>query len=397
MGTGLLDPWTRGRHRTDRAMPKVGARSVAAFDEPPRGHDSWRPHPRISAGCCAATLPALPALAPRAVGRRGPAAGLARRMAGPHRHRYSRGPWHVRDLHLHLGQSRPPRARRRHRLSAAWPPHRGAGRRRPPAAARRDRPPWRLDRRPRPDAGLRRAIRLRMATGSPPAIWCIRAGTGRSTYHGRADEMMNPGGIRVSPREVETALADLPGVTDLAVAEVPAWEAPAGARDCLLLRRGSPAGKHSPGLCSRTAGALQAAPALGASECPAAWRHRQDRPPRPCRLVAERPHLMPAAIRLDIFSDPVCPWCYVGKANLDRALEAHPDHPFQVEWHPFQLNPDIPPEGVPKRDYLEAKFGGAGQGRRHRRPPARSGAHRRPAAEPSMCPSASRTRWMPIA
>ena len=67
---------------------------------------------------------------------------------------------------------------------------------------------------------------------------------------------------------------------------------------------------------------------------------------------------MSAAIRLDIFSDPVCPWCYVGKANLDRALESHPNHPFQVEWHPFQLNPDIPPEGVAKRAYLEAKFGG---------------------------------------
>ena len=62
-------------------------------------------------------------------------------------------------------------------------------------------------------------------------------------------------------------------------------------------------------------------------------------------------------IRLDIFSDPVCPWCYVGKANLDRALEGHPDHPFRIEWHPFQLNPDMPPEGMPKRAYLEAKFG----------------------------------------
>jgi predicted DsbA family dithiol-disulfide isomerase len=64
-------------------------------------------------------------------------------------------------------------------------------------------------------------------------------------------------------------------------------------------------------------------------------------------------------IRLDIFSDPVCPWCYVGKANLDRALEGAPDHPFIVQWHPFQLNPDLPTEGVEKRAYLEAKFGGA--------------------------------------
>jgi predicted DsbA family dithiol-disulfide isomerase len=63
-------------------------------------------------------------------------------------------------------------------------------------------------------------------------------------------------------------------------------------------------------------------------------------------------------IRLDIFSDPVCPWCYVGKANLDRALQQHPDHPFAIQWHPFQLNPDMPPEGVAKRAYLEAKFGG---------------------------------------
>lgn len=63
-------------------------------------------------------------------------------------------------------------------------------------------------------------------------------------------------------------------------------------------------------------------------------------------------------VRLDIFSDPVCPWCHVGKANLDRALTDHPDHPFQIQWHPFQLNPDMPPEGVAKRAYLEAKFGG---------------------------------------
>lgn len=64
-------------------------------------------------------------------------------------------------------------------------------------------------------------------------------------------------------------------------------------------------------------------------------------------------------IRLDIFSDPVCPWCYIGKANLDRALEAHPDHPFQIEWHPFQLNPDMPRDGVDKRAYLADKFGEA--------------------------------------
>jgi predicted DsbA family dithiol-disulfide isomerase len=62
-------------------------------------------------------------------------------------------------------------------------------------------------------------------------------------------------------------------------------------------------------------------------------------------------------IRLDIFSDPVCPWCLIGKANLDRAMESRPNHPFQVQWHPFQLNPDMPKEGVGHVDYLAAKFG----------------------------------------
>ena len=63
-------------------------------------------------------------------------------------------------------------------------------------------------------------------------------------------------------------------------------------------------------------------------------------------------------IKLDILSDPICPWCFIGKANLDRALEARPSHPFVVEWHPFQLNPEMPRAGMDRRAYLEAKFGG---------------------------------------
>lgn len=62
-------------------------------------------------------------------------------------------------------------------------------------------------------------------------------------------------------------------------------------------------------------------------------------------------------IRLDIFSDPVCPWCHIGRANLNRALESRPDHAFQIEWHPFQLNPDLPREGVDRADFLEKRFG----------------------------------------
>ncbi|MEC9435408.1 MAG: DsbA family oxidoreductase [Pseudomonadota bacterium] len=62
-------------------------------------------------------------------------------------------------------------------------------------------------------------------------------------------------------------------------------------------------------------------------------------------------------ITLDILSDPICPWCYIGKSALDRALAKHPDHPFELRWRPFRLNPDMPPEGMERRAYLEAKFG----------------------------------------
>ncbi len=63
-------------------------------------------------------------------------------------------------------------------------------------------------------------------------------------------------------------------------------------------------------------------------------------------------------IKLDVISDPICPWCYIGKTHLDRALAMRPDHGFVIEWHPFQLNPTMPPEGMDRRAYLETKFGG---------------------------------------
>lgn len=62
-------------------------------------------------------------------------------------------------------------------------------------------------------------------------------------------------------------------------------------------------------------------------------------------------------IKLDIISDIACPWCYVGKGYLDRALESRPDHPFQIEWRPYQLNPDLPAEGMDRQAYMAAKFG----------------------------------------
>lgn len=65
-----------------------------------------------------------------------------------------------------------------------------------------------------------------------------------------------------------------------------------------------------------------------------------------------------SVVKLDILSDPICPWCYIGKTHLDKALAEAGDHPFVIEWHPFQLNPDMPHEGMDRRAYLEGKFGG---------------------------------------
>ena len=63
-------------------------------------------------------------------------------------------------------------------------------------------------------------------------------------------------------------------------------------------------------------------------------------------------------VRLDILSDPICPWCYIGRTLLGQALAERPDHPFEIHWQPFRLNPEMPPEGIDRRAYLEAKFGG---------------------------------------
>lgn len=62
--------------------------------------------------------------------------------------------------------------------------------------------------------------------------------------------------------------------------------------------------------------------------------------------------------RLDIISDPICPWCYIGKAQLDRAIAESGINPFDITWRIFQLNPDMPAEGMDRKQYLETKFGG---------------------------------------
>ncbi|MGF1501320.1 MAG: DsbA family oxidoreductase [Paracoccaceae bacterium] len=63
-------------------------------------------------------------------------------------------------------------------------------------------------------------------------------------------------------------------------------------------------------------------------------------------------------IQLDIVSDPICPWCYIGKTKLDAAMAEAGDTPFDIRWRIFQLNPDMPADGMDRRTYLETKFGG---------------------------------------
>jgi predicted DsbA family dithiol-disulfide isomerase len=64
-------------------------------------------------------------------------------------------------------------------------------------------------------------------------------------------------------------------------------------------------------------------------------------------------------ISIDIISDTVCPWCYIGKRRLEKAIAERPLYRYQVSWRPFQLNPDLPNGGMARDDYLHAKFGGA--------------------------------------
>jgi len=63
--------------------------------------------------------------------------------------------------------------------------------------------------------------------------------------------------------------------------------------------------------------------------------------------------------RIDVVSDVICPWCYIGKAQLERALAALAQEglTYDVHWNPFQLNPDMPPEGRDRSAYRAWKFG----------------------------------------
>src|SRR3984885_1875857 len=62
-------------------------------------------------------------------------------------------------------------------------------------------------------------------------------------------------------------------------------------------------------------------------------------------------------VRIDIVSDVVCPWCYIGKRRIENALALAPDVPVEIHWRPFFLNPWVPREGISRDDYLTKKFG----------------------------------------
>src|SRR2546430_9887985 len=73
----------------------------------------------------------------------------------------------------------------------------------------------------------------------------------------------------------------------------------------------------------------------------------------------------PMALSIDIISDVVCPWCFIGKRRLDAAPELYrPPRPGaaapEVTYHPFELNPDVPREGIARADYIAKKFGARG-------------------------------------
>jgi predicted DsbA family dithiol-disulfide isomerase len=70
---------------------------------------------------------------------------------------------------------------------------------------------------------------------------------------------------------------------------------------------------------------------------------------------------MAEPLTIDVVSDVVCPWCYVGKRRLERALAHQPNGRAAVHWLPFFLDPSVPPGGIPRIDYITRKFGTSGK------------------------------------
>jgi predicted DsbA family dithiol-disulfide isomerase len=79
-------------------------------------------------------------------------------------------------------------------------------------------------------------------------------------------------------------------------------------------------------------------------------------------------------MQIDIISDVVCPWCFIGKRRLEKALAMRPEIAPEIQWRPFQLNPDMPSEGMSRADYIATKFGDNSHSRRIHQTIAEAGA-----------------------
>ena len=79
-------------------------------------------------------------------------------------------------------------------------------------------------------------------------------------------------------------------------------------------------------------------------------------------------------MQLDIFSDTICPWCYIGKRRLERALAMRPQPGLAIRWRAFQLNPGMPTDGMNRQQYMAAKFGSIERAQRLYETVARVGA-----------------------
>lgn len=79
-------------------------------------------------------------------------------------------------------------------------------------------------------------------------------------------------------------------------------------------------------------------------------------------------------MRVDVIFDTVCPWCYIGKKRLEAAIALHGGAGIEIHWNAFLLNPDLPSDGMDRRAYLRAKFGGESRAQRVYAAIARAGA-----------------------
>src|SRR3979490_277765 len=62
-------------------------------------------------------------------------------------------------------------------------------------------------------------------------------------------------------------------------------------------------------------------------------------------------------MQIDVISDTVCPWCFIGKRRLTRAMALRPDIALDVKWRPYRLDPPVPKSGIDRQAYMRAKFG----------------------------------------